>query len=450
MKLTSLRLRLLLAAAISIAFAVGITGVVLVYLFKQYIESRVYTELESHLQQLTEGFSVAPDGKIKVVPLADQRFEQPFSGLYWQVTLNNAPPKLSRSLWDEGLVADYGSGNPGEMKRHTSTGPAGSELLVLEWSIKINPSGKEQTVNLSIAADRKEIAQATASFTRDLAIWLALLAVALLLAASIQVGVGLRPLEVLRGRVAQIKSGTTPRLAGDYPSEVAPLVDELNDLLAVRDTSLTRARARAGDLAHGLKTPLTVLSAVAREMRQDGGEQTAVEIDEQVATMGRHIERELMRARLGTRSNARTDVGKAAGKMIAAMVKLPGGDELSWQLAVPEGLAAPIDAQDLAEILGNLLDNARIWAKSKVRISASASSTGCSLYIDDDGPGVPEDKISVILQRGRRLDETKKGSGLGLAIARDIAMAYGGDLNLHSSTLGGLQAEVVLPTGPSA
>ena len=445
MRLASLRLRLLLAAAIATSLAVGLTGIVLVYLFQQYVENRVYSELESHLQQLTEGLSVADDGSVTVTPLADQRFSQPFSGLFWQVAVEGDAPVLSRSLWDEGIALDTSENAPGQMIRRVAAAASGGELLVLDWTITIEPAGSPRTVNLAVAADRAETEQATSAFAWDLTKWLALLVVALLLATSLQVGVGLRPLEVLRGRVARIRAGDEPRLGGEYPVEVQPLVEEVNTLLEVRDRSLSSARARAGDLAHGLKTPLTVLAAIARQMRQAGDEAQAVEIDDQIASMRRHVERELMRARLGMRKASRVGVRARVQRMVDAMKKLPRGRDLSWQVAVPETVEAPMEEQDLSELLGNLLDNSRIWAAGTVRISAGGSDEGFELSVDDDGPGVPDDKIAVVLERGQRLDEGKKGSGLGLAIARDIAAAYGGTLALSRSPLGGLQVRLELP-----
>ena len=445
MRLSSIRLRLLLAAAIATTLAVSVTGLVLVYLFQQYVENRVYAELESHLQQLTEGLTVADTGTVTVTPLSDQRFSQPFSGLFWQVAVEGEQPILSRSFWDEGITLDTSANVAGEMVRRVVPAATGSELLVLDWTITIGPEGREKMANLAVAADRAETAQATSAFARDLTVWLALLVMALLLATSLQVGVGLSPLEVLRGKVARIRAGAEPRLTGNYPVEVQPLVEEVNTLLEVRDKSLETARARAGDLAHGLKTPLTVLSALARQLRETGNIVQAGEIDDQIASMRRHVERELMRARLATRRSSRVRVLDRVERMVAAMKKLPRGRDLSWQVAIAGAIQAPMEEQDLSELLGNVLDNARIWAARTVKVSAGLSSSVFRLSVEDDGPGVPDDKIAVVLERGQRLDQSKKGSGLGLAIARDIAVAYGGTLTLSRSASGGLQVLLEMP-----
>lgn len=446
MKMTSLRLRLLLAAAVSITAAVTITGFILVQLFTQYIERRVYAELEIQLQLLTEALSVAADGTVSVAPLADQRFSQPFSGLYWQVQIDGDTHTVSRSLWDEGIsFQPVSTGPAGQAVRTEGRGPSDQELLVAEWTITVSPGGADKMANLAVAADRSEIADASAAFTRDLALWLSLLAIALLLAASVQVGVGLRPLELLRGQIAKLKTGASARLVGNYPREVSPLVDEVNELLDIREESLAGARARAGDLAHGLKTPLTILAAVARDTRKAGDARNSDEIDSQIAVMRRHVERELSRARIGVHKNARCQPSAVAQRMIDAMRKLPGGGRLAWQLDLPDDLTVALEEQDMSEVFGNLLDNARIWAGSTVRVSAMPGDGHAIIMIDDDGPGVPGDKIETVIERGERLDETKQGSGLGLAIANDIAMAYGGTLDLSESPLGGLRVSVRLP-----
>ncbi len=449
MKFASLRLRLLLAAAVAIVFAVGVTGIILVFLFTKYIENRVYGELESHLQQLTEGLSVSPQGTVSVEPLADQRFAQPFSGYYWQAATAGKDLVLSRSLWDEGFNVPAAE-QPGQMRRIRTAGPQDEELLLADWAVAVKGATGERLIHLAVASHRVEIAAAASAFGRDLALWLGLLAIALLLAASVQVGVGLSPLEVLRNRVSGVRAGDAKRLDGDYPREVSPLVDELNALLQSREASIADARARAGDLAHGLKTPLTVLGAVARDVRAQGGTGKADEIDEQIAAMRRHVERELMRTRLAMHKTASCLFAPAAQRMITAMQRLPRGGELDWQNLCVKDLRAPLDEQDAAELLGNLCDNARIWARATVRVSGSVRDGAFRLSIEDDGPGIAEDQITRVLERGERLDRSKKGSGLGLAIANDIVKAYDGQLALGASELGGLKVSITLPVTNAA
>ena len=238
-----------------------------------------------------------------------------------------------------------------------------------------------------------------------------------------------------------MSSGISERITGDYPSEVAPLVGELNDVLDMREKSLERARRRAGDLAHGLKTPLTVLSAISRDLRRHKLGRQADDIDEQAEAMRRQVEQSLARARLSTgRSHATTLLGPAVEKMAAALQRLPRGGDIDWDIHIGAGDAVPLEAGDLTELLGNLLDNARKWANSRIRIRHQAHM----LSIEDDGPGVPEADLGHISERGRRLEESKQGSGLGLSIVADIADIYGLSIGYGRSELGGLKVTVRL------
>ena len=230
-------------------------------------------------------------------------------------------------------------------------------------------------------------------------------------------------------------------MTGDFPAEVAPLVGELNDVLDMREKSLDRARRRAGDLAHGLKTPLTILAAVARDVRGRGLEADANEIEEQAESMNRHVERALARARLSSgRGHAATPLQPVAEKVAAALSRLPGAEDIDFDVHVVPSATVPIEQGDLTELLGNLLDNGRKWARSRVKLRYDAPF----LTIEDDGPGVPDAELSRIAERGRRLDETKQGSGLGLSIVEDIADIYGLQIIYGRSDLGGLRVEITV------
>ena len=216
--------------------------------------------------------------------------------------------------------------------------------------------------------------------------------------------VGLRPLRVLKNQLGAIRAGKAQRLSGDFPDEVNPLVTELNDVLDKRDASLERARRRAGDLAHGLKTPLTILTAIARALRREGRADAASDIDEQSAAMERHVERALARARLSSgKGHMAAALRPAVERVTAALAKLPDAENLNFEIEVPPDATIRIEQGDLTELLGNLLDNARKWAASTVRVSFS----GNVLAVDDDGPGVAEQELLRLGGRGVRLDETK-------------------------------------------
>jgi signal transduction histidine kinase len=442
MKSGSLRLRLLLAAAVSIALALGLAGFGLTILFQRYVERRVAQELSDHLLQLAAGIQVASDSKITVAhELADPRFNQPFSGLYWQVDANGTDIARSRSLWDEKLDMPSPPKGFEDVHLHRITGPGGASLFAEERYAVVTVDGKEQPLVITVGLDEEEIEEAVTAFSRDLMLSLAVLGVALIAAAWLQVSIGLRPLELLRTSLERVRSGAAARLEGTFPSEVQPLAAEVNGLLAARDDELLRARQRAGDLAHGLKTPLTVLSAISRDVASAGLIAQARDVEAQTEHMRRHIERELARARLASgHASALTPVRMTLERLIEAIKRAPRGEDLVWMVNVPAGTQAAIERGDLTELLGNLLDNARKWARTRVEICLQDDA----LVIGDDGPGVPRGKTAHVLERGTRLDEATQGSGLGLAIVRDIAETYGLSVSLARSPLGGLEVTIPL------
>jgi signal transduction histidine kinase len=442
MKSGSLRLRLLLAAAVSIALALGIAGFGLTFLFERYVERRVAQELGDHLLQLAAGIQVGADGKITVAhELADPRFHQPFSGLYWQVDANGADIARSRSLWDEKLDIGVPSKGSEDAQLDRIKGPGGASLFAEDRYAVVTVNGKEQPLVITVGLDEREVDEAVTAFSRDLMLSLALLGIALVAAAWLQVSIGLRPLELLRTSLERVRSGATARLEGEFPSEVQPLAAEVNGLLAARDEELLRARQRAGDLAHGLKTPLTVLSAISRDVASAGLATQARDVEAQTEHMRRHVERELVRARLASGHGASlTPVRLTLERLVEAIKRAPRGESLAWTVSVPPETQAAIEKGDLTELLGNLLDNARKWARATVEISLADGA----LVIGDDGPGVPQGKTAHVLERGARLDEATQGSGLGLAIVRDIAETYGLSVSLARSHLGGLEVTVPL------
>ncbi len=434
MKKGSLRLRLFTAAAISIALALSLTGLALIRLFESQVRERVMTGLENDLLQLAGSIQVAPDGTLTAAKaLADPRYEEPYGGRYWRIEFRAADgqtglePLRSRSLWD----VDIDPSNP--------SGPEGEALVVARRDLSIERGGKVQQLSMLAAAHEDEIQRPLTELRDQLILSLGVIGTVLVLGAWVQVTVGLKPLEQLREQLSAIRTGREKRLSGSYPDEVEPLVSELNNVLDLRDTSLERARRRAGDLAHGLKTPLTVLSSIARDLRKSQREQQADDVDAQADAMVRHVERALARARLSSgRGHAATDLRAVVERIVSAVSRLPGADDLTFDTDVVPGVTVPMEQGDLTELLGNLLDNGRKWAKSTVRLRYAPPL----LVIEDDGPGVPEEELKHISERGRRLDESKQGSGLGLSIVEDIADIYGLTVTFGRSELGGLRVEI--------
>jgi signal transduction histidine kinase len=434
MKKGSLRLRLFVVAAISIAIALFLTGLALVKMFEAQVRERVITGLENDLLQLAGSITVTPDNEVTAGrALADPRYQEPYGGRYWRIDFmpaagQSAPqPLRSRSLWDYDL-------DPAK-----PAGPEGEALVFARRALTIERNGKAQQIAMIAAAHDDEIRRPLSELRDQMILSLGIIGSILVLGAWLQVTVGLSPLQQLRDRLFAIRTGQEQRLSGSFPDEVSPLVSEFNDVLDLRDASLERARRRAGDLAHGLKTPLTILSSISRELRKSGQANQAAEIDEQAEAMLHHVERALARARLSSgKGHAATELRPVLDRVLAAIDRLPGTEELDISVHVLADVTIPMEQGDLTELLGNLLDNARKWAKAKIRVGYAPPH----LVIEDDGPGVPDEELNHIAERGRRLDESKQGSGLGLSIVGDIADIYGLKVNYGRSELGGLRVEI--------
>jgi signal transduction histidine kinase len=263
---------------------------------------------------------------------------------------------------------------------------------------------------------------------------------------------GLSPFGVLRERLVAIREGRTTRLEGDYPSEVVPLVEDLNHLLEERERRVTRAVARAGDLAHGLKTPLAIIAQDVDRATAAGQHELAGSLRKQVERMRRQIESHLSQARAaasGTTFGVRTGLVDCVGGLVRTMERLHADRGLTFTTDIPEAAVVRVPLEDLEEILGNLLDNACKWAAREVRLSASSGDAFVIVHVDDDGAGLEAEMRDRVLQRGVRADEGAPGSGLGLAIVRDLVDTYGGTFRLDRSPLGGLRARLTLPVPPA-
>ncbi|MEI9413453.1 sensor histidine kinase [Mesorhizobium sp. Cs1321R2N1] len=441
----SIRFRLWSAATISILVALAIAGVGLRYLFESNVERRVVSELTLDLNELIAATSFTAEGHLSVAPaLTDPRFANPLSGQYWQVEdLSTHSLVRSRSLWDARLVLpDHQTG--GELRQTEELkGPAGELTIAVARSI-IDADGR--SFRAIVAEDHRSVEVSVSKYVRDLAPALILLAAALMAAFFIQITVGLAPLRNLRAAVRDVIAQRTARLEVAAPTEVQPLADEINRLLYAQEKALARARSRATDLAHGLKTPLQVLSADIRALREKGETKLADEIEKSASAIRRHVERELARARLapGVSGKASCRVRETAAGVIAVVRRTPSGKQLAFVIDVAEDLMAPVDEGDLSEILGNLVENAARFANSLVRVTASAAAGEVVIAVADDGPGIPDaDRVSV-LSRGVQLDSKGGSSGLGLAIVSDIVEAYDAHLTMTNSDPG-LVVTIVLP-----
>lgn len=435
MNARSLKLRLLIAAAVAVFAALAASWLAMGYLFERHVERRAADDLTARGRAVAAALVVGPDGALRVdAALGDPRFEAPASGFYWQVRGEDALLR-SRSLWDEALPpAHFASAEA--WARGGLDGPFGQRVIAVARSVRLEPNAA--ALEIIVAENHADITAATAEFSRELAIYLALLWVVLAAAAWAQVTLGLKPLEDVRAALGGLARLPSARLSESaYPTEAAPLAHAINALADAREQDLEEARRRAGDLAHSLKTPLAALAAQSRRAREAGASEAADGLDRAIEAARRTIERELARARAAAGGPAQADGRAAVAKLILVIEHTAAGGRVTFENAVGE-TPYPLSADVLMEIAGPLLENAARFARTQVRVSGD----GRELAIEDDGPGLSEADAELALARGRRLDESGDGHGLGLAIANDLAQATGGMLTLSRAELGGLRAAV--------
>lgn len=431
----SLRGRLIAASVVWLAVALAAGGTVLRFAFQDSVERAFQDNLTATLRSLAAAIEVTPEGLVRLSrPLGDPRFDQAYSGWYWQVS-NGAALARSRSLWDVDLPVGSGS-EPGVIHYGAGTGPRGERLMTAERDLTF-PAFAEP-VHVTIAASRAGIEDEIGRFDRLLLASFLALGIGLVAAVGVQVGFGLRPLRRLATELESLRGRAEARLGGPYPAEVAPLAEALNAVLDHDSKLVERARAHVGNLAHGLKTPLAVLKA-----EMDSGRPDPAAVNAQIERMTRLIEHQLARA------HAEANIAPAlAGRIpmapvideIAAMLrKVNAHRALALSAECAPGATFAGDREDLAEIVGNLTENACKWARGTVLVTAD----GVALTVEDDGPGLTPGQCAEATRRGARLDEAAPGHGLGLAIVRDLAHLHGGRLELDRSPLGGLRARVV-------
>ncbi len=458
----SLRFRLLAVTVAGVAVAVVLAGLVLSGLFREHVQRQFEAALVQQLDQVTARLEFDAQGQpaIAAQALSDPRWLKPYSGLYWQVDAmapdgrGRAGVLRSRSLWDTSLTLQVDALADGAVHMHEVAGPQGAPLLVLERTVRAEGVDAARW-RLIVAADLQATQAATAQFTRVLALSLAALLVLLAAAAWAQVAVGLRPLQALQRGLQDVQQARTTRLQGAFPAEMQPLVDDFNAVLERNAEVVERARTQAGNLAHALKTPLSVLeNAACAPAPSDGAALAALAalVREQVQVARRHIDWHLARSRVAASAHLpgqRTALESVVGGLVRVMNKVHAGRGVDITVALPD---APLffagEAQDLQEMLGNLLDNACKWAQSTVRLQAQVLGGQPSqmvVSVEDDGPGIGAAQRAQAVERGVRLDETVPGTGLGLAIVQDLAALYGGRLELEPADLGGLRVVLVLP-----
>ncbi|HEV7309417.1 sensor histidine kinase [Ensifer sp.] len=437
----SLRLRLAIGASVAIGLVLLVVWLSLSRLFTDYVVERYRAEMATLID--TVAAQVRVRGGELALPRepADPRLSLPAGGRYWQLDPEGAAPIRSRSLWDTVIDADQPSA-PRHLGFLEVEGPDGAPLLVQRQSLTLGEGPDARRFSIAAGFSRSELDDALSSFHGQIRLMLLATALVLAGAALMQGALGLSPLVRLRQRAARVRSGEERDFGSSGPSEVQPLVSEINLLLAERETALTQARARASDLAHGLKTPLTVLAQLAESLPEDERRMAFEQID----LVRQRADRQLQAARMGVERMATTSIATLGNKLVSVLRPVTTERGIVWEVDVDPSISLDVDPADLAECLGNLLDNAAKWAHARIRLSAEEGDGSVRVAVDDDGPGVVESEREQVMGRGehgKHTGQAAAGSGLGLAISADIAKAYGAVLVLGRSPLGGLQAAVV-------
>ena len=464
----SLRFRLLAATLGALLVALVLAGLLLAGLFRDHVLRQFAATLTVQLDQVTARLAFDADGRPLIDPqaLTDPRWSRPYSGLYWQVDAGaGAAPRRallrSRSLWDAELAAPADAVADGAVHVHEIVGADGARLLLTERTVRSDGAAATPW-RLLVAGDLRETGEAVARFNGALALSLAGLAGLLCAAAVAQVAVGLAPLRALQRALAAVHEGRRQRLEGRFPSEVQPLIDDFNGVLDRNAEVVARARTQAGNLAHAIKTPLAAMAqaAAAAAQRPQSLADLAPLVQEQVAVARRHVDWHLARSRAAAAQGvpgARTALAPVLAGLLRVMAQVHAERGLALVCdPVDPGWAFAGEAQDLQEMLGNVLDNACQWARREVRVSAAlrpeAGGPRLHLVVADDGPGIDAGRRDAVMARGARLDESTPGSGLGLAIVHELVGLYGGRIDLGEAAAGGLRVELTLPgaAGPGS
>lgn len=403
--------------------------------------------IEYVLNSMVASAEIGPEGEVRFNrPLGDQRFLEPNSGLYWQVTGDEFEPFRSRSLWDRALETGSSHDDLGLHVRDSDQFGETEMLRIAETDVRL--PGSLTVWRFQVAQDRTQLDDQIATLRRTLTRSFALLAIGLIVLAALQTVYGLWPLRRLQAAIAEMRAGQASRVDEAMPLEVQPLVQELNALLQHNERQAEEARRHAGNLAHALKTPLTVVMNAATAREPD----LADTVIREAATMRRQVDHHLARARaIGRRGHAhsRAEVWPSLEAVERAVGRLY--DHVRIDIDGIRDATVHVERQDLDEMLGNLVENAAKYGGGSVFITVRQDGGFIEFIVEDDGPGIPEAERERIFDRGVRLDTGKPGTGLGLAIVRDVAEIYAGSVSLEESEdLGGLLVRLRLPRATGA
>ena len=439
----SLTVRLVGAALVWMIVLLSAGGFVLTAAFRDSVVQEFGQRLDAQLRAMIAATEIGRDGTVVAVgPFGDPRFEQIFSGWYWQVAEPSGRLIRSRSLWDSTLPTHDGGAN-GQLRE--IAGPNSEALLAAERDLRFDDAAAP--VHMVIAGNLGELDERIRSFNLLLFSALGVFAVGVIVAIVLQVHFGLGPLRRMAVDLDAIRGGRAQRLSEPYPREVAPLAQAMNAVLDHDADLIERARTHLGNLAHSLKTPLAVLRVELSETPGKRAETSVVAT--QIATMTRLIEYHMARAAATAGSaralGMRTDVAPVAAAIAEVLARIHSGKTIAVTLDIGAEVSVSVARADLDEMLGNLMENAWKWARGRVRVSAASNGDGWALWIEDDGSGLSPEEAATASARGARLDEATPGWGLGLAIVSDLAALNEGTLTIERSDLGGVRAVLCLP-----
>ena len=444
-KRKSLTFRIILFSGAWIMLALLGTAVVLLSFYRNHIASHYDAHVQMHMEEMAAAARLNEAGELDLAyPPSDPRYRIDHSGWYWQIVHDGKvlarSPSLAGKDIDLGRIG--GLEHAGAM---VLDGPYGTPLRVQTRQISAGNPGEH--LLLISSAPMMGVTDDVSDVAQHLVVSFAVLALGLVVAVYLQVRIALKPISAIHEGISDIHRGKSDKLHGDFPSGVQSLVDELNNLLEHNSVLLRRARNQLGDLAHSIKNPLTVINNEARSMDDS---ETGRLITKQTTDISESVNHHLSRARaFGTTKvlGSRAKVRPVAEDLAFALRRIYQKRDLEFDLEGLGDSSVRCEVQDLEEMLGNLMDNACKWAKSRVIVHCTAAQDRRYLFVEDDGPGIPEDKIDHVLQRGQRLDESKQGHGLGLSIVQELVELYRGAISLNRSDHGGLSVKLELPGG---
>lgn len=454
--LNSLAFRLIASAAVISLVIIVAAGLLLSALFQDAVERNFDARLQAVLDGLLASIELSEGGRLILrETLADSRFGLPLSGWYWQV--NSAGGAPYQILTSDSLLEQRLEVPPGALEARDESGFArfflsdedGHRLRAIEQRYRL--FGSDEAFSFIVAGNFDELRAEISAFTNTLVLVLTILGLGLVAAIFVQVRYGLRPIRMLQSGISGIRAGVADRIEGAFPVEVGMVAQEINALIQSNAEVIERARTQVGNLAHALKTPLSVLTNEANATPGPLSEKVV----EQTHIMRDQVSLYLDRARRAARAQslgAVTEVRPVVDALVRTLQRINIERGIEVETVCPRALRFGGERQDFEEMVGNLLDNAFKWASGRVLVRVRMEAAGpeerrpwLMIEVDDDGPGLPPERRADALKRGHRLDETKPGSGLGLSIAAEAAAMYGGRLRLDEASLGGLRASLRLP-----